>query len=213
MDNQEAVNDRRPGEELGGNQGGQAQCQQGDLPERDHPRSAGRTDAPSGRSRNAASVGDGRWEPSLVDDDWHAVCHGIYNRVEQAKWANPYLRGLVISKQTEFVRGDTSSWTFLLLLSLSLPPLPSSSPASLPPPHKLCRAMYRWTAAAAKPEGSVVFGKESKTRTRDSAKQAHASVEVKNKQHPPPDQITERCSSGAPSKHSTNESYSVGNIG
>ena len=29
---------------------------------------------------------DRRWEPPLVDEDWHAVCHAIHKGVEGAEW-------------------------------------------------------------------------------------------------------------------------------
>ena len=30
---------------------------------------------------NTATVGASRWEPPLVDEDWHAICHAIYKGV------------------------------------------------------------------------------------------------------------------------------------
>ena len=68
-------------------QGGQAQCQQNDLPRCEHPRS-GSTDGSNGRGGNVAHlhrhlVSD-KWRQQLGDEDWHTVCQAIYRGVDGA---------------------------------------------------------------------------------------------------------------------------------
>ena len=52
------------------------------------PRRRGRTDAATGRGRNAAHLhqhrqcGVGRWRQPLVDEDWHAVCQATKASME-----------------------------------------------------------------------------------------------------------------------------------
>ena len=60
------------------------------------------------------------------------------------------------------------------------------------------------------PRDQWSLGKRAR-REREGAKQAHAGVQRKNEQQPPPEQILGRCSSGAPSRHSIRENHSVRN--
>ena len=49
-----------------------------------------------------------RWGPSLVDEEWHAVCQAIYKRVEGAEWEN--LRYKFVEINMEFnVRHQSGS--------------------------------------------------------------------------------------------------------
>ena len=41
---------------------------------------------------DTTNVGDKRWEPPLVDEDWHAICQAIYMGVEGAEWETMYCK-------------------------------------------------------------------------------------------------------------------------
>ena len=89
-----------------------------------------------------------------------------------------------MAKQTAFVRGDTSSsWTFLPKQVVGVAPFATGG------------------ASAARPI-SGLWEREQDENER-----------MPNKPMQAPEQIAERCSSGAPSRHSTKENCSVFNTG
>ena len=46
---------------------------------------------------------DNRWEPPLVDDDWHALCHAI-NMGEGVEWENLYYKFVEMTKESNIRR-------------------------------------------------------------------------------------------------------------
>ena len=49
---------------------------------------------------------DNRWEPPLVDDDWHALCHAI-NMGEGVEWENLYYKFVEMTKESNIRREPT----------------------------------------------------------------------------------------------------------
>ena len=47
---------------------------------------------------NTTNVGDSRWWPPLVDEDWHAACQAIYEGVEGAASAKRYYKFVDMNK-------------------------------------------------------------------------------------------------------------------
>ena len=55
------------------------------------------------------NVGDSRWGPPLVDEDWRAICQGIYKGVEGAEWKNLYYKFVEMNKDANVRRPSGSS--------------------------------------------------------------------------------------------------------
>ena len=41
---------------------------------------------------DATNVGNSRWGPQLVDEDWHAICHAINKGADGVGWENLFLQ-------------------------------------------------------------------------------------------------------------------------
>ena len=69
-------------------------------------RSGGRTDASSGRGGIGTAKVVSRWEPPLVDEDWHASCQATCKGVE---WENLYYKFVEMNKEVDLCNPSGSS--------------------------------------------------------------------------------------------------------
>ena len=63
---------------------------------------------------NTTNVGDRRWGPPLVKEDWHASCQAIYKGVEGAAQENLYCKFVEMNKEVNVrnPRGGSRAKTF-----------------------------------------------------------------------------------------------------